>query len=130
VHLYCMLAAYFPRCGRCPPQLGCVPSLQCPGTILDSFTVPQRVLDGDFAGWLRDEMASRHMSMRMLAVRAGVDHTTIYRLATGERQPTLATAVAIIRVLAPGPANGPFAEEARNDGPEAVEAETGRRALP
>jgi DNA-binding XRE family transcriptional regulator len=86
--------------------------------------VPPRVLSGDFAGWLRDEMASRRMTTRMLAVRAGVDHTTVSRLAVGERQPSLATAVAIIRVLAPRPTRGPFDEETRDEAREALEAGT------
>jgi ribosome-binding protein aMBF1 (putative translation factor) len=67
---------------------------------LDSFMVPSRILEGDFAGWLRDAMAARGLSTRMLAIRAGINHTTIHRLAAGERQPTLATAVALLRVLA------------------------------
>ena len=92
---------------------------------MDSFTVPPRVLSGDFAGWLRDEMAARRMTTRMLAVRAGVDHTTVSRLAVGERQPSLATAVAIIRVLAPRPPHGPFDEETRVEAREALEAGTG-----
>jgi DNA-binding XRE family transcriptional regulator len=91
---------------------------------LDSFIVPLRVLNGDFAGWLRDEMAARRMSSRMLAVRAGLDHTTIFRLAGGERQPSLATAVAIIRVLSPGKTdNGRFAEATREVAFAAIEAE-------
>lgn len=96
----------------------------CPrGVLLDSFAVPARILSGDFAGWLRDEMAARRMTARMLAARAGVDHTTIYRLTIGERQPSLATAVAIIRVLAPGPTRGPFHDELRHAVAEAVETE-------
>ena len=92
------------------------------GLFLDSFAVPPRVLNGDFAGWLRDEMTARRMTARMLAVRAGVDHTTVYRLTVGERQPSLATAVAIIRVLASGPARGPFHDELRREPGETVEA--------
>ncbi len=77
--------------------------------------MPPRVLNGDFAGWLRDEMQSRRMTGRMLAVRAGVDHTTIYRLSLGERQPSLATAVAIIRVLSTEPSRGPFYDGVRHE---------------
>ena len=90
---------------------------------MDGFAVPPRVLSGDFAGWLRDEMANRRMSARMLALRAGVDHTTVYRLAVGERHPSLATAVAIIRVLASRQARGPFHDELRPDVDETIEAE-------
>jgi transcriptional regulator with XRE-family HTH domain len=63
------------------------------------MVIPRRILDGDFAGWLRDAMAARNMSQRMLAHRAGISHSTVYRLAMGEAVPTLATAVAVIRVL-------------------------------
>ena len=90
---------------------------------METFTVPRRVLDGDFAGWLRDEMKSRRMTGRMLAHRAGVNHTTIYRLTLGERQPTLATAVAIIRVLRAEPSRGPFYDELPQEGDEALKAE-------
>jgi transcriptional regulator with XRE-family HTH domain len=70
--------------------------------------VPPRVLSGDFSGWLRDEMTARRLTSRMLAARAGVDHSTIYRLTIGERQPSLATAVAILRALASRRAHGPY----------------------
>ncbi len=70
---------------------------------MDSLGIPSRVLEGDFAGWLREAMAARRLSTRMLAIRAGIDHSTIYRLATGDRQPSLATAVALLRVLAADP---------------------------
>lgn len=73
------------------------------GSPLDSFVVPSRVWEGDFAGWLRDSMAARRVSARMLAMRAGVDHTTISRLASGRREPTLRTAVALFRVLTSEP---------------------------
>jgi transcriptional regulator with XRE-family HTH domain len=74
--------------------------------VLDSLRVPRRILDGDFAGWLRDAMTARGMTTRMLGMRSGLDHSTIYRLALGERQPSLATAVALLRIL------GEEAEEA------------------
>ena len=75
--------------------------------------MPRRILSGDFAGWLNDEMATRRMTARMLAARAGVDHTTIYRLSLGDRQPSLATAMAILRVLVSSPAQGPFFHSSR-----------------
>lgn len=65
----------------------------------EPLLIPARILAGDFGGWLRDAMAERGMSYRMLAVQAGVDHSTIQRLAMGGRLPSLATAVAIIRVF-------------------------------
>jgi transcriptional regulator with XRE-family HTH domain len=61
--------------------------------------LPARVLEGDFAGWLRDAMASRGMSQRMLAALSGIDHSTVSRLVKGEREPGLGTALALIRVL-------------------------------
>jgi transcriptional regulator with XRE-family HTH domain len=61
--------------------------------------MPARILEGDFAGWLRDAMAARGLSTRGLASRCGIDHSTIYRLAKGSRQPPLATALALIKVL-------------------------------
>lgn len=94
------------------------------GENLDSLTLPPRVLSGDFAGWLRDQMAARRMTPRMLAVRAGLDHTTIYRLAVRQRQPSLASAVAIIRALASDRARGPFLVESGDEAEEAV-AEAG-----
>ena len=39
------------------------------------------------------------MSCRMVAIQAGIDHSTVYRLTTGDRLPSLATAVAIIRIF-------------------------------
>ena len=63
------------------------------------INVPAPILAGDFAGWLRDAMAARGMSQRMLAMLTGMDHSTISRLASGDRVPTLGTALALIRVL-------------------------------
>lgn len=67
-------------------------------TGIDSPSVSGRLLQGDFAGWLRDAMTSRGMSQRMLAALSGIDHSTS-RLLNGERQPSLGTAIALIRVL-------------------------------
>lgn len=70
---------------------------------MDTISIPARVLAGDFAGWLGDAMSARGLSTRSLAARSGVDHSTICRLTKGTREPTLATAVALLRVLAPEP---------------------------
>lgn len=70
-----------------------------PVTPNEPLVIPARILAGDFAGWLRDAMAERRMSYRMVGMLAGVDHATIHRLASGDRLPSLATAVAIIRVF-------------------------------
>jgi DNA-binding XRE family transcriptional regulator len=68
--------------------------------LTDGFvSVPDRVLAGDFSGWLSDAMAQRHLTLRMLALQSGVAYTTIHRLAKGSRQPMLDTAIALIAVL-------------------------------
>lgn len=73
-----------------------------------ALVIPARVVEGDFAGWLSEAMAARRMSHRMLQVRSGLDHTTIYRLAAGQRQPTLPTALALLRILGGGPGEAPL----------------------
>ncbi len=78
---------------------------------MDGISIPPRVLAGDFGGWLRDAMRARRISTRMLAVRTGLDHTTIYRLTTENRQPTLTTAVALFRILAIQPQIVPTTNE-------------------
>ena len=70
---------------------------------LNTIPIPARILAGDFAGWLRDAMADRQLSTRGLAARCGIDHSTIYRLAHSEREPSLATAVALLKVLGTEP---------------------------
>ncbi len=69
-------------------------------TIVDDLVLPSRITDGDFGGWLRDTMAERGISQRTLAMRTGIDHSTISRLAQG-RSPSLDTAIAIIKILRP-----------------------------
>lgn len=66
---------------------------------MESLDIPQRILAGDFAGWLRDAMKARGMSARMVGMRTGINHSTVTRLWHGERQPTLATAMALLRLL-------------------------------
>jgi transcriptional regulator with XRE-family HTH domain len=70
---------------------------------VDTIPIPARILSGDFGGWLRDAMAARQLSTRGLAARCGIDHSTIYRLAHNEREPSLATAVALLKVLGTEP---------------------------
>lgn len=67
---------------------------------MKELVVPAQVADGDFGGWVREAMARRGISQRVLAMRTGISHSTISRLVTGNRTPSLPTAVAIIRVLA------------------------------
>ena len=66
---------------------------------MEGLSLPSRVMDGDFGGWLQDTLAERGISQRVLAMRTGISHSTISRLAAGNRTPSLATAVAIFRVL-------------------------------
>jgi transcriptional regulator with XRE-family HTH domain len=66
---------------------------------LSSILIPPRIVDGDFAGWLREAMAARRLSARVVAMRTGIDHSTITRLLQGVRKPTLTTAVALLRLL-------------------------------
>jgi transcriptional regulator with XRE-family HTH domain len=74
---------------------------------LNTIPIPPRVLAGDFAGWLREAMAARRLTTRGLAARCGIDPSTICRLARGEREPSLATAVALLKVLATEPLHYP-----------------------
>jgi transcriptional regulator with XRE-family HTH domain len=52
-----------------------------------------------FARWLAAELRARRMSQRVLAVESGVDHSTISRIARGDRIPSLATATRIVGAL-------------------------------
>jgi transcriptional regulator with XRE-family HTH domain len=70
---------------------------------MTTIPIPARILAGDFAGWLREAMADRRMSTRGLAARSGIDHSTICRLTHGEREPSLSTAVALLKVLGTEP---------------------------
>jgi transcriptional regulator with XRE-family HTH domain len=71
---------------------------------MNPISIPSQILAGDFAGWLRDSMAARRLTTRGLSARCGIDHSTIYRLANGSREPSLATAIALLKVLATEPA--------------------------
>ena len=52
-----------------------------------------------FAEWLRTQLRARRMSQRQLADRAGVDHSTISRLLSLERMPSLGTATKLAHAL-------------------------------
>lgn len=69
--------------------------------LVDDLILPRRITDGDFSGWLRDALAERGISQRTLAMRTGIDHSTISRLTQG-RSPSFDTAIAIIKILRPG----------------------------
>ena len=65
---------------------------------MQDLSLPGRVVDGDFAGWLNESLTSRGISQRVLAMRSGISHSTISRI-IGGRSPSLGTAVAILSVL-------------------------------
>ena len=52
-----------------------------------------------FAEWLRLELRAHRMSVRQLALRSGVDHSTISRILSGNREPGLRTALALVGVF-------------------------------
>jgi transcriptional regulator with XRE-family HTH domain len=81
---------------------------------LDDIRIPPRIIDGDFAGWLRDAMASRRLSARVVGMRTGINHSTITRLLHGGREPTLATVVALLRLFGGEPPD----ERAKTNGAE------------
>lgn len=53
----------------------------------------------DFSEWLRTQLKLRRMSQRHLAWKSGVDRTTISRIISGGRTPSLETAVRLMRAL-------------------------------
>ena len=58
-----------------------------------------------FNEWLRAELKARRMSQRQLAERSGVDHSTISRIVSFDREPSLGTATKLargLRLLGPG----------------------------
>lgn len=59
---------------------------------------PLPALD-DFPAWLAGELSRRRMSQRVLALRSGIDHSTISRVLSGERAPLLVTARALLKGL-------------------------------
>ena len=52
-----------------------------------------------FKSWLRAQLAEKKMTQRLLAMRSGVDHSTISRLLSGDRMPSLRTATRLARGL-------------------------------
>ena len=72
---------------------------------MDDLFLPSRITDGDFGGWMRDAMTERRITQRALAMRTGINHSTISRLLADGHMPSLSTAIAIINVL--GPRSGP-----------------------
>jgi transcriptional regulator with XRE-family HTH domain len=52
-----------------------------------------------FREWLLLQLRARRMSLRQLALRSGVNVSTVSRIVRGERRPTLRTAVRLARVV-------------------------------
>ncbi len=73
---------------------------------MDYVALPKRIVDGDFSGWLREAMAERRVTQRALAMRSGVHHSTISRILSSDRIPSLTTAIAIFAVLGTPALNG------------------------
>ena len=55
-----------------------------------------------FDEWLRSQLKARKMSQRQLALRSGVDHSSISRLVRGDRVPSLRTAMKLARTIDSG----------------------------
>lgn len=62
----------------------------------------EQLVNGAFRAWLSDSMRGRRMSQEQLAQRSAVHRSTISRLLSGERQPTLETAVRLASVFSDG----------------------------
>lgn len=72
----------------------------CPRRRGSPSVVPVDDFDTEhFRGFLREEMRRRSMSQRMLAERSGVDHSTISRLLSSARTPSMATMARLASAL-------------------------------
>jgi transcriptional regulator with XRE-family HTH domain len=70
-----------------------------------SLRHPPEPTGGRFQAFPREELRARRWSVRYLAMRSGVSHSTISRLLGGERMPSLETARRLAEALL-GPAPG------------------------
>ena len=61
--------------------------------------IPQLSVVSAFRTYLRAELRARRWSIRSLAARSGVDHSTIVRLLRGYREPRLETVAKLQRAL-------------------------------
>jgi transcriptional regulator with XRE-family HTH domain len=52
-----------------------------------------------FDEWLKEALKRRRMSQRQLAYFSGIDHSTVSRLASGDRTPNLDTAIRLRAIL-------------------------------
>ena len=82
---------------------------------MDGIHIPRRVLEGDFAGWLRDAMNERGMSPRSAGLQAGVDPRWVTGILYGGRQPTIATALALLRLFGEEPVHATRPESPSSD---------------
>lgn len=57
-------------------------------------------MNNNLAAWLNTEVARRGWSLRQLARRAGVSHTTIVKMANGIGQPEVKTCQLVAKALA------------------------------
>jgi DNA-binding XRE family transcriptional regulator len=69
-------------------------------------------------------MLERRMSYRMVALQAGVNPATVHRLASGDRVPSLVTALAIIRVFQRTTPAAIYSQSASNPSAELAMAAT------
>jgi predicted transcriptional regulator len=61
----------------------------------------QKIFETDFATALQEELARQGMSVRDLAVLAGIPVATLYKLTSGRADPRLSTVRRIVNVLEP-----------------------------
>ena len=74
--------------------------------------------DQTFGDYLKQELDARHWSVRYLAFRAGVNHSTISRLIRGQRTPRLETVQRLHQALKLLPQHPPVTP--RRDDPDAA----------
>ena len=62
-------------------------------------TLQERPPTSTFNDWIRRELKARRMTQRQLAQRSGVNHSTIARLLSGDRTPSLKTVLKLATAL-------------------------------
>lgn len=70
------------------------------------LSTPDDAPSDHFVDWLSRQLRATRMSQRQLAHRSGVSHSTISRLLTEKRVPSLGTATKIARALPSMPDDG------------------------
>ena len=61
----------------------------------------RRIFETDFAEALEEELKRRDMTIRELSERTGIPPATLYKIASGERDPRLSTVRRIVATLEP-----------------------------